>query len=69
VRIPLPFLGEHNFPNPNKVKGQHGSFELALLKDLGEFSIFEATIKFHGSMVHSRKKTTIVASVKKNQTW
>jgi hypothetical protein len=49
-------------------KGHKGYFELILLKDLGEFSISEVTIKFHGSMVHSRKKTTIIVNVKKNQT-
>jgi hypothetical protein len=49
-------------------KGHKGYFELTLLKDLGDFSIFEATVEFPGSMVHSRKKTTIVVNVEKNQT-
>lgn len=49
-------------------KGHKGYFELVFLKDLGEFSIFEGAIKFHGLMVHSGKKIVKVASVKKNQT-
>jgi hypothetical protein len=50
-------------------KGHKGYFELTLLKDPREFNIFEAAIEFHALMIQSIKKTTIIASVKKNQTW
>jgi hypothetical protein len=50
-------------------KGHKGYFELVLLKDLGELSISEATVEFHGLMVHLGNKTIIIVSVKKNQTW
>ncbi len=46
-------------------KGHKGYFELVLLKDLGEFSIFKAVIESHGLMVHSGKKIAIVVNVKK----
>jgi hypothetical protein len=38
---------------------------MALLKDLGEFGIFEIARKFYGSTTHLRRKIIIVASAKK----
>jgi hypothetical protein len=43
-------------------KDHKGYFELTLLKNLREFCIFEVAVEFHGSMVHSRNKTTIVVT-------
>jgi hypothetical protein len=46
-------------------KGHKGYFEPALLKDLGEFGIFEVAGKFHGLMAHLGRRIAIVANAKK----